>query len=149
MKKLLVLLLLICLNYVFLSTSIWIWAPDLFIVFSLFLSTMRFKLPNVYIFIFYGFIIDLFFSSQSLPYMITFFLIGLYLNLTKIKWIQRTLFEQSFMIFLISLFLNLLLNFTNDYYLNISLRIIVNPILNTLIWIGIFMTQRHKWLKNI
>jgi hypothetical protein len=52
------------------------------------------------------------------------------------------------MIMLVSIFLNILLNLTNDYYLNIEARIIINPLMNALIWAGIFMTQRHKWLKN-
>lgn len=139
---------LICINYIFLSTSIWVWAPDLFIVFILFLTTLKSKLPNTYLFILYGFAIDLFFSNQSLPYTITFFLIGAYFSFSNIKWIQRSLLEQLLMIVLISIFLNILLNIINDYYLNIEARIIVNPLMNALIWASIFMTQRHKWLKN-
>ena len=139
---------LICINYIFLSTSIWVWAPDLFVVFILFLTTLKLKLPNTYLFILYGFAIDLFFSNQSLPYTITFFLIGAYLSFSKIKWIQRSLLEQLLMIVLVSIFLNILLNLTNDYYLNIEARIIINPLMNALIWAGIFTTQRHKWLKN-
>ena len=139
---------LICINYIFLSTSIWVWTPDLFVVFILFLTTLKSKLPNTYLFILYGFAIDLFFSNQSLPYTITFFLIGAYLSFSNIKWIQRSLLEQLLMIVLVSIFLNILLDLTNDYYLNIEARIIINPLMNALIWVGIFMTQRHKWLKN-
>ena len=139
---------LICLNYIFLSTSIWVWTPDLFIAFILFLTTQKSKLPSTYLFILYGFSIDLFFSDQSLPYTITFFLIGAYLSFSNIKWIQRSLLEQLLMIVITSIFLNILLNFTNDYSLNIEARIILNPLMNALIWAAIFMTQRHKWLKN-
>ena len=139
---------LICLNYIFLSTSIWVWTPDLFIAFILFLTTRKSKLPSTYLFILYGFSIDLFFSDQSLPYTITFFLIGAYLSFSNIKWIQRSLLEQLLMIVITSIFLNILLNFTNDYSLNIEARIILNPLMNALIWAAIFMTQRHKWLKN-
>ena len=146
--RLLALFGLICTNYIFLSTSIWVWTPDLFVAFVLFLTTLKSKLPNTYSFILYGFAIDLFFSNQSLPYTITFFLIGAYLSFSNIKWIQRSLLEQLLMIMLISIFLNILLNLTNDYYLNIEARIIINPLMNALIWAGIFMTQRHKWLKN-
>jgi len=139
---------LICLNYIFLSTSIWVWTPDLFIAFILFLTTRKSKLPSTYLFILYGFSIDLFFSDQSLPYTITFFLIGAYLSFSNIKWIQRSLLEQLLMIVITSIFLNILLNFINDYRLNIEARIILNPLMNALIWAAIFMTQRHKWLKN-
>ncbi len=139
---------LICLNYIFLSTSIWVWTPDLFIAFILFLTTLKSKLPSTYLFILYGFSIDLFFSDQSLPYTITFFLIGAYLSFSNIKWIQRSLLEQLLMIVITSIFLNILLNFINDYRLNIEARIILNPLMNALIWAAIFMTQRHKWLKN-
>jgi len=139
---------LICLNYIFLSTSIWVWTPDLFIAFILFLTTLKSKLPSTYLFILYGFSIDLFFSDQSLPYTITFFLIGAYLSFSNIKWIQRSLLEQLLMIVITSIFLNILLNFINDYSLNIEARIILNPLMNALIWAAIFMTQRHKWLKN-
>jgi len=100
------------------------------------------------LFILYGFSIDLFFSDQSLPYTITFFLIGAYLSFSNIKWIQRSLLEQLLMIVITSIFLNILLNFINDYSLNIEARIILNPLMNALIWAAIFMTQRHKWLKN-
>ena len=147
-SKFLAFFILVCLNYIFLSTQIWVWAPDLFIVFILFLTILMPKLPNTYIFIFYGFIIDLFFSNQPLPYTITFFLIGAQLNFSTIKWIQRSLLEQLLLIVLASILLNILLNFTNDYYLNIQARIVINPLMNALIWAGIFMTQRHKWLKK-
>lgn len=140
---------LICLNYIFLSTSIWVWAPDLFIVFLLFLAILKPKLPNTYIYILYGFVIDLFFSNQALPYTITFFLIGAYFNLSSIKWIQRSFFEQLLIIIFASIFLNIMLGFINNYYLNIEGRLIINPLMNALVWAAIFITQRHKWLKNL
>ena len=88
---------LVCLNYIFLSTQIWVWVPDLFIVFILFLTALMPKLPNTYIFILYGFVIDLFFSIQSLPYTITFFLIGAQLNLsTEENFFNETLEIELF-----------------------------------------------------
>ena len=96
--RIIILFVLICLNYIFLSTGIWVWAPDLFIIFLLFIAILKPKLPNTYTYILYGFVIDLFFSNQALPYTITFFLIGAYLNLSNIKWIQKSFFEQSLMI---------------------------------------------------
>ena len=149
LSRFVIIFFLVCLNYIFLFTGIWSWTPDLFIIFVMFLSVQKKHLPNTYLFITYGFVIDLFFSNQTLPYILSFFLIGAYLNLSNIKWTQRSLLEQLIMIILVSLFLNILLIFTNDYYLDIQSRLIFNPLLNALIWILIFMTQRHKWLKNI
>ena len=38
--------------------------------------------------------LDLFFSEYSVPYTISFSLIGLFLNFGKLKWIQRSFLEQ-------------------------------------------------------
>ena len=147
--RIIILFVLICLNYIFLSTGIWVWAPDLFIIFLLFIAILKPKLPNTYTYILYGFVIDLFFSNQALPYTITFFLIGAYLNLSNIKWIQKSFFEQLLMIIFASILLNIMLDFTNNYYLNIEGRVFINPLINGLVWAAIFITQRHKWLKNL
>ena len=143
-----ILFILIIFNYILLTIGLWAWLPDLFIIQTLLFTTFSKKIPSVYFFIIKGFIIDLFFSEYSVPYTLSFSLIGLYLNFGKLKWIQRSLLEQLLLIVLASILLNILLNFTNDYYLNIQARIVINPLMNALIWAGIFMTQRHKWLKK-
>tara|TARA_B100000131_G_scaffold177959_1_gene171706 strand:+ start:651 stop:1109 length:459 start_codon:yes stop_codon:yes gene_type:complete len=141
--------LLIIANYIFLTIGIWTWIPDLFILQTLIFTTFFKKIPNVYFFIFKGFLIDLFFSTYSIPYTFTFGLIGVYLNFGNLRWIQRSFIEQVIMIFIISLILNILLGYFNDYSSTVDLRIILNPFFNSLIWAIIFMTQRQKWLKNI
>ena len=79
---------------------------------------------------------------------VTFGLIGIYLNFSDFKWIQRSFLEQVIMIFVISLILNMLLEFFNNYSSNAEIRIILNPFLNTFVWTIIYITQRKKWLKN-
>ena len=96
-----------------------------------------------------GFLIDLFFSNTSVPYTVTYFLIGLYLNFSTLKWIQRSLLEQLILIISISFCLNILLFYVNDFSDEMSKRIFINPFLNSMIWVLIFINQRHKWLKNI
>ena len=88
------------------------------------------KIPNIYFFIFKGFVIDLFFSNISMPYTISYTLIGLYLNFSNLKWIQRSLLEQIILITLVSLFLNILLFSTNDFASGMGVRIFINPLLN-------------------
>ena len=53
------------------------------------------------------------------------------------------------MIIFASILLNIMLDFTNNYYLNIQGRLFINPLINGLVWAAIFITQRHKWLKNL
>ena len=96
-----------------------------------------------------GFLVDLFFSNTSVPYTITYFLVGLYLNFSSLKWIQRSLLEQLILITSISFCLNILLFYVNDFSDEMSKRIFINPFLNSMIWVLIFINQRHKWLKNI
>tara|TARA_A100001388_G_scaffold208355_1_gene158898 strand:+ start:1744 stop:2037 length:294 start_codon:yes stop_codon:yes gene_type:complete len=96
-----------------------------------------------------GFLIDLFFSNTSIPYTITYFLIGLYLNFSNLKWIQRSLLEQLISIISISFCLNILLFNVNNFSDEMSIRIFINPFINSMIWVLIFINQRHKWLKNI
>jgi len=115
---------------------------------TLLFTTFLNKIPNVYFFIFKGFLIDLFFSTYTVPYTVTFGLVGLYLNFGSLKWIQRSFVEQIIMIFVISLVLNMLLGYFNNYSSNAEMRIILNPFLNSFVWTIIFMTQRQKWLKN-
>lgn len=140
---------LIILNQILLATNLWPISPDLFLVHSLIYATFVKKIPNIYLFIFMGFLIDLFFSNTSIPYTITYFLIGLYLNFSSLKWIQRSLLEQLILIISISFCLNILLFYVNDFSDEMSKRIFINPFLNSMIWVLIFMNQRHKWLKNI
>ena len=121
--------------------------PDLFIVQTLLFTAFSKKIPSVYFFIIKGFIIDLFFSEYSVPYTISFSLIGLFLNFGKLKWIQRSFLEQIILIFAISLTLNMLLSYFNNYSSSAEYRIIINPFLNSFIWLFIFMTQR-KMVKK-
>ena len=143
-----ILFLLIIANYIFLTLEVWAWLPDVFLMQTLLFTTFLNKMPNVYFFIFKGFLIDLFFSTYAVPYTVTFGLIGMYLNFGTLKWIQRSFLEQIIMIFVISLILNMLLEYFNNYSSNAQMRIILNPFLNSFIWTIIFLTQRHKWLKN-
>ena len=142
-------LLLVIANYIFLTIGVWAWLPDIFLMQTLLFTTFFNRMPSVYFFIFKGFLIDLFFSAYSVPYTVTFGLIGVYLNFGNLKWIQRSFLEQIIMIFVISLILNMLLGYFNNYSSNSELRIILNPFLNSLVWAIIFITQRQKWLKNM
>ena len=140
---------LIIFNQILLATNLWALFPDVFLVHVLFFTTFVKKIPNIYLFVFMGFLIDLFFSNTSVPYTITYFLVGLYLNLSSLKWIQRSLLEQLILIISISFCLNILLFYVNDFSDEMSKRIFINPFLNSMIWVLIFINQRHKWLKNI
>ena len=146
--RILIVFLLVAANYIFLTLEVWVWLPDIFLIQTLLFTTFLNKIPNVYFFIFKGFLIDLFFSTYTVPYTVTFGLVGLYLNFGSLKWIQRSFVEQIIMIFVISLVLNMLLGYFNNYSSNAEMRIILNPFLNSFVWIIIFMTQRQKWLKN-
>ena len=143
-----ILFLLIIANYIFLTLEVWVWLPDIFLMQTLLFTTFLNRIPNVYFFILKGFLIDLFFSTYAIPYTLTFGIIGVYLNFSSLKWIQRSFLEQVMMIFVISLILNILLGYFNSYSSNAEMRIVFNPFLNSLIWIIIYMTQRQKWLKN-
>ena len=146
--RILIVFLLVAANYIFLTLEVWVWLPDIFLIQTLLFTTFLKKIPNVYFFIFKGFLIDLFFSAYTVPYTVTFGLVGLYLNFGSLKWIQRSFVEQIIMIFVISLVLNLSLGYFNNYSSNAEMRIILNPFLNSFVWIIIFVTQRQKWLKN-
>ena len=140
---------LIIVNQIFLATSIWSIAPDIFLINTLVMTTFVKKVPNVYFFIFKGFLIDLFFSNLTMPYTLTFGIIGLYLNFSTLKWIQRSLLEQIILICSISFVLNIMLFMINSYADGMNIRIVLNPLLNAAIWAFIFINQRQKWLKNI
>ena len=140
---------LIIVNQIFLATSIWSITPDVFLINTLVMTTFVKRVPNVYFFIFKGFLIDLFFSNITMPYTLTFGIIGLYLNFSTLKWIQRSLLEQIILISSISFALNIMLFMINSYADGMSIRIMLHPLLNSLIWAFIFINQRQKWLKNI
>ena len=143
------LLLVIVINYLLLSFNLWKWAPDLFLIQSLLAIVILKEPPGIYYFVFKGFLIDLFFSEISIPYTLTFFIIGIFLKFSKINWIQKSLVEQVTLILLVSYFLNLLLSTVNTYSIENELRFLVNPFINAFVWILIFLNQRKKWLKNI
>ena len=140
---------LIIVNQIFLATSIWSITPDVFLINTLVMTTFVKKVPNVYFFIFKGFLIDLFFSNLTMPYTLTFGIIGLYLNFSTLKWIQRSLLEQIILICSISFVLNIMLFMINSYADGMNIRIVLNPLFNAAIWAFIFINQRQKWLKNI
>ncbi|MFL2487244.1 MAG: hypothetical protein ACJ0G2_02925 [Gammaproteobacteria bacterium] len=140
---------LIIVNQIFLATSIWSITPDIFLINTLVMTTFVKKVPNVYFFIFKGFLIDLFFSNLTMPYTLAFGIIGLYLNFSTLKWIQRSLLEQIILICSISFVLNIMLFMINSYADGMNIRIVLNPLLNAAIWAFIFINQRQKWLKNI
>lgn len=141
--------LLIILNQILLSTNFWSVFPDIFLVHTLIFVTFIKKIPNIYIFILKGFLIDLFFSNISTPYTLTYTLIGLYLNFSNLRWIQRSLLEQMILIISVSFSLNVLLFALNSFSDDMIVRIILNPLLNSIIWAIIFLNQKQKWLKNI
>tara|TARA_Y100000992_G_scaffold300309_1_gene268725 strand:- start:1036 stop:1494 length:459 start_codon:yes stop_codon:yes gene_type:complete len=143
------LFLLIIINQILLATNTWAIFPDIFLVQTFLFTTFIKKIPNVYFFIINGFIIDLFFSNISMPYTLSYMLIGLYLNFSKLNWIQRSLLEQIILIILMSLFLNIVLFSTNNFADEMGIRIFINPLLNSLVWLLIFISQRQKWLKSI
>ena len=140
---------LIIVNQIFLATSIWSITPDIFLINTLVMTTFVKKVPNVYFFIFKGFLIDLFFSNLTMPYTLAFGIIGLYLNFSTLKWIQRSLLEQIILICSISFVLNIMLFMINSYADGMNIRIVLNPLFNAAIWAFIFINQRQKWLKNI
>ena len=140
---------LVIINQIFLASSIWSITHDIFLINTLVMTTFVKKIPNIYFFIFKGFLIDLFFSNVTLPYTITFGIIGLYLNFSTLKWIQRSLLEQIILISSISLALNIMLFMSNSYADGMNIRILLNPLLTSLVWTRNFINQRQKWLKNI
>ena len=143
------LFLLIIFNQILLAMNIWSISPDLFIVQTLIFTTFFKKIPNVYFFILKGFLIDLFFSNIALPYTLSFMLIGLYLNFSSLRWIQKSLLEQIILIISVSTLLNIILFSINDFSDGLEIRILLNPLFNSIIWSLIFISQRQKWLKNI
>ena len=143
------LFLLIIINQILIAANIWSISPDIFLVQTLIFTTFFKKIPNVYFFILKGFLIDLFFSNISMPYTLSYMFIGLYLNYTNLKWIQKSLLEQTIIIITVSIFLNILLFSINNFSDGMEIRILINPLLNSIIWLLIFISQRQKWLKNI
>jgi len=143
------LFLLIIINQILIAANIWPISPDIFLVQTLIFTTFFKKIPNVYFFILKGFLIDLFFSNISMPYTLSYMFIGLYLNFTNLKWIQKSLLEQTIFIITVSTLLNILLFSFNNFSDGMEIRILINPLLNSIIWLLIFISQRQKWLKNI
>ena len=70
---------LICINYIFLSTSIWVWTPDLFVVFILFLTTLNLNY-QILTYLFYMGLPSIYFLATSLYPIRLRFLIGAYLS---------------------------------------------------------------------
>ena len=137
---------LVIINQIFLASSIWSITPDIFLINTLVMTTFVKKIPNIYFFIFKGFLIDLFFSNVTLPYTITFGIIGLYLNFSTLKWIQRSLLEQIILISSISLVLNFMLFMSNSYADGMNIRILLNPLHNFLFLL--LISNNRFWIQT-
>jgi len=138
----------ICLNYFLLSTNLWFFFPDVFLLNVLFLASTYTTYPKVYFFILNGFFIDIFFHEIVGPYTITYFIIGIFLTFSLVRWVQRSLLIQFALIAVISLLLNALIGALEGFAF-VQNRAAMSTILLGIIWVLIFLYQRDKWLKNI
>ena len=138
----------ICLNYLLLNTNIWFVSPDIFLLHILVLASTYTSYPKVYFFILNGFFIDIFFYEIIGPYTITYFIIGVFLTFSLVRWEQRSLLIQFALIAVISLLLNVLIGALEGFAF-VQNRALISTILLSIIWVLIFLYQRDKWLKNI
>ena len=146
--RIIILFVLICLNYIFLSTGIWVWAPDLFIIFLLFIAILKPNYQILTLIFCMGLLLTYFLATKLCLTQLHFFNWSL-LKSFEYQMDTKVIFEQLLMIIFASILLNIMLDFTNNYYLNIEGRLFINPLINGLVWAAIFITQRHKWLKNL
>ena len=138
----------ICLNQLLLSTNIWFVFLDVFLLHVLFVASTYKIYPKVYFFILNGFFIDIFFFEIIGPYTITYFIIGIFLIFSLVRWEQRSLLIQLALIAAISLLLNALIG-TLEGFAFVQNRSAMSTILLCTAWVLIFLYQRDKWLKNI
>ena len=138
----------ICVNYLLLRANIWFASPDVFLLHLLVLASANTTYPKVYFFILNGFLIDIFFFEIVGPYIITYFIIGIFLTFSLARWQQRSLLIQLAFIVAISLLLNALIG-TLEGFAFVSNRAVMSTILLCITWVLIFLYQRDKWLKNI
>ena len=118
------------------------------LVHTLIYTTFVNKIPNIYLFIFMGFLIDLFLAILHSIHN-NLFSCGAISKFFEFKVDSKITLEQLILIISISFCLNILLFYVNDFPDEMSKRIFINPFLNSMIWVLIFINQRHKWLKNI
>ena len=138
------------LNYILINSGIWHLMPDIFICIVISYAALSpVKLPSINYFVLFGFLVDILFLNSTMPYILTLFLMGLYFNFSQRWWIQLSLLEQILLIFLISVILNSLVFFFHSSSEMVYIRLLLNPILNSLVWILIFILYRKTWLKNI
>ncbi len=135
-------------NYLLLSLNLWFLFPDIFLMHLLLMAATNIKYPKIYFFILQGFMVDLFFMEWVGPYTAIYFLSGLYLNFSIVRWIQKSLFIQLIYLALISILLNLSIGLVEGFAL-IDSRIFISTFWVCLLWMIIFILQRDKWLKNI
>ena len=140
----------VILNYILINFEIWHLMPDIFIcVVISYAALSPVKLPSINYFLIFGFLADILFLNSTLPYILTLLLMGLYFNFSQRWWIQLSLLEQILLIFLISIILNSLIFFFHSSSEIVYVRLLLNPILNSIVWILIFIFYRKTWLKNI
>ena len=138
------------LNYILINSGIWHLMPDIFICIVISYAALSpVKLPSINYFVLFGFLVDILFLNSTMPYILTFLLMGLYFNFSQRWWIQLSLLEQILLIFLISVILNSLVFFFHSSSEMVYIRLLLNPILNSLVWVLIFILYRKAWLKNI
>ena len=138
------------LNYILINSGIWHLMPDIFICIVISYAALSpVKLPSINYFVLFGFLVDILFLNSTMPYILTLLLMGLYFNFSQRWWIQLSLLEQILLIFLISVILNSLVFFFHSSSEMVYIRLLLNPILNSLVWILIFILYRKTLLKNI
>ena len=130
----------VILNYILINSGFWHLMPDIFICIVISYAALSpVKVPSINYFVLFGFIVDI----------LTLLFMGLYFNFSQRWWIQLSLLEQILLIFLISVILNSLIFFFHSSSEIVYIRLLLNPILNSLVWILIFILYRKTWLKNI
>ena len=138
------------LNYILINSGIWHLMPDIFICIVISYAALSpVKLPSINYFVLFGFLVDILFLNSTMPYILTLLFMGLYFNFSQRWWIQLSLLEQILLIFLISVILNSLVFFLHSSSEMVYIRLLLNPILNSLVWRLIFILYRKTWLKNI
>ena len=138
----------ICINYLLLRANIWFVSPDIFLLHLLVLASTKTTYPKVYFFILNGFFIDIFFYEIIGPYTLTYFIAGIFLTFSEVRWQQRSLLIQFVLIAVMSLLLNSFIG-VQEGFAFVENRAVISTILLIVIWVLIFLYQRDKWLKNI
>ena len=137
------------LNYILINSGIWHLMPDIFICIVISYAALSpVKLPSINYFVLFGFLVDILFLNSTMPYILTLLLMGLYFNFSQRWWIQLSLLEQILLIFLISVILNSLVFFFHSSSEMVYIRLLLNPILNSLVWVLIFILYRNLSVSN-